>query len=51
MKINEVQRKQRKSVGISIRTTKDKSKFMKEKNISPNALFDKAITELMKEKK
>lgn len=51
MKIQEVIRKERKTIRISIRTSKEKSKFLKENNISPNTVFDKAVTELMKEKK
>lgn len=50
MEIKGLQRKEGKSVQISIRTSKAKSEFMKKNNLSPNAVFDKAIEELMKEK-
>ncbi len=50
MKRNEVKTRERKSVQISIRTTEENSKFMKEENLSPNAIFEKALEELKKEK-
>ena len=42
MKKNEVQKREKKSVRISIRTTEENSKFMSKNNLSPNAVFDKA---------
>jgi len=50
MEKNEVQTRERKSVSISIRTTEENSKFMKKENISPNAVFEKALEELKKGK-
>ena len=50
MKRNEVQKRVRKSVPISIRTTEENSKFMKEHDLSPNAIFEKALEELKAEK-
>ena len=47
MKINEVQKKDKKTVQISIRTTKVLSDFMTENKISPNAVFEQAVKELM----
>jgi hypothetical protein len=48
MEIKEVQRIETKSIPISIRTYPSYSKWMKENNVSPNAVFDKALKELMK---
>lgn len=50
MKIQEVKRKEPKSVQISIRTTEEFSKFMRDNRISPNAVFQKSMEELVKEK-
>ena len=52
MKIKDIQKdsKERKTIPIAIRTYPKYSKFMKENNISPNALFNEAIKELIKEK-
>lgn len=53
MEIDDVQReraKEDRSVQMSIRTSKEKSKFMNENNISPTKLFNKAVEELMGEK-
>ena len=50
MKKNEVKTRERKSVPISIRTTKENSEFMKNNDISPNAVFEKALEELKAEK-
>jgi len=47
----DIQRRERKSISVSIRITKRNSKFMKDNNISPNALFDKVIEELMSKDK
>lgn len=46
MKKEEVQRRVRKSVPISIRTTDENAKFMNKHNIAPNAVFEKALEEL-----
>ncbi len=50
MKIQEVKKREPKSVQISIRTTEEFSKFMRDNKISPNAVFHKAMEELVKEK-
>ncbi len=50
MKKNEVKRKERKSVRLSLRITKEDSDFMNKEKLSPNAIFSKAISELRKEK-
>lgn len=51
MEINDVKKniKERKSIPISVRTFPSYSKWMKENEVSPNAVFNKAIEELMKE--
>ena len=36
------------SVSIGLRTSKEKSRYMNEKNISPTALFNTALDELIK---
>ena len=46
MEIKNIQRKNRRNVTISIRTTEEYSKFLKEQNISPTALFNEAVKEL-----
>jgi|10_taG_2_1085330.scaffolds.fasta_scaffold459854_1 DNA-binding protein H-NS len=51
MEIQNIQRKERKSVAMSIRTYKKYSKFMKENNISPTALFNESVKSLMEEQK
>ena len=50
MKIEELQKKERRTVNISVRTTQTLSDFMKEKNLSPTTLFNKAVEELMGQK-
>lgn len=50
MKKQDVQKKERKSVSISIRTYPRYSKWMSEQKISPSKLFNKALEELMEEK-
>lgn len=35
------------SVAMSVRTSKEKSEYMKAKNISPSKLFNTALEELM----
>lgn len=49
MDIQNIQRKDRKNVRVNLKTTKQVSKWMKDKNISPQALFDESVKELMKE--
>ena len=49
MKKQEVQKKERKSVSISIRTYPAYSKWMRENKVSPSAVFNKAMEELMKQ--
>lgn len=51
MEIKDVQSKERKKISITLRIKKSESMWMKEKNVSPQALFDKALEELMKKKK
>ncbi|KKK82998.1 hypothetical protein LCGC14_2797780 [marine sediment metagenome] len=47
MKKQDVQKKERKSVPISIRTYPKYSKWMKDNNVSPNAVFNEAMKELV----
>lgn len=47
MEKKNVQRRERKTVQISIRTTEANSKFMRANNIAPNAVFEKALEELI----
>ena len=51
MEIKEIQKdkKEKKSVAISIRTYPRFCEWMKKNNISPSALFNRAIEELMEE--
>ena len=52
MKIEELQRvksDQDRSIALSIRTSKEKSEFMKKHNISPTKVFNTALEELMRE--
>lgn len=52
MDIKSVQRKKElRSVALSIRTTKSASQWMTTHNVSPTALFNKAVEELMLKKK
>ena len=51
MELKDLQRKERKTIPLALRIKKSQSKWMKEKNISPQALFDKALEELMKKAK
>ena len=46
MEIKEIQKKN-KDVVITVRTTKEKSEFMKDKNISPSLVFNKALDEVI----
>ena len=47
MKKQDVQKKERKSVSISIRTYPKYSKWMRDNNVSPNAVFDESMKELV----
>ena len=47
MKKQDVQKKERKSVSISIRTYPKYSKWMRDNNVSPNAVFNEAMEELV----
>lgn len=47
MEIKDIKKKQRRNVPMSIRTTPEISKWMKEHNISPTALFHQAAMELI----
>ena len=46
MELKEVQNNKRKEVIMTIRTTKENSKWMVENKVSPSLLFDKALEEL-----
>jgi hypothetical protein len=46
MELEEVQNGKRKDVIMTIRTTRENSKWMKDNKISPSLLFDKALEEL-----
>lgn len=50
MKLKEVQKnkKERKTTNITVRTFPSTSKWMKENNISPTMLFNKAVEDLKK---
>jgi len=49
VKLEEVQGDNgKKDIIMTIRTTREKSKWMKEHNVRPSLLFDRAIDELMK---
>jgi len=48
MEIKNIQRIERKSVPISVRTFPAYSTWMKENKISPTKLFNEAVKELMK---
>ena len=45
MKIEDVQRDDKKDIVITIRTTKQNSEWMKKNNISPSMFFDRALLE------
>jgi uncharacterized protein (DUF302 family) len=49
MEIEDVKRDRRKKVVMSIRTTEEISEFMKEHDISPSRVFEKAIEGLIEE--
>jgi len=48
MDVNKIKRKERpkRKVSINIRISEDVSKWMKEKNYSPTAIFNEAVKEL-----
>ena len=49
MEIQDLQKKELKSVIITVRTTQENSEWLKEKKVSPTMLFNKAVEELRKE--
>lgn len=51
MKIQNITHKPKKDVIISVRITKDTHKWLKKKNINPQALFNEAVVELQGEMK
>lgn len=53
MEIEDIQREKDadRNVGISLRTSEEKSNFMREKNISPTKLFNLALEEIMEANK
>ncbi len=51
MEIEKLQTREKKTIPISIRTYPSKSKWMRENKISPNAIFDMALNELMNKKR
>lgn len=50
MKINDIKKKERRAVAMCIRTTKKISDWMNENEVSPTALFNEAVKELMERK-
>ena len=51
MELNEIQKKELRSKVITIRTYPSYSSWMKENNVSPSILFNKALEELMNQEK
>ena len=49
VKIEEVKRDRKKNVIMSIRTTEEISKWMKENDVSPSLVFHRAVEEMMVE--
>ena len=47
MEIQDVTKPQKKEIVLTLRTTKEKYKFLKDNKISPARLFNKAIDEIM----
>ena len=47
VKIEEVKRDRKKNVIMSIRTTEEISKWMKENDVSPSLVFHRAVEEMM----
>ena len=50
MKTKEVQRRERKNIQISLRISKEVSRYLNENKISPQKVFDLAVDELKAEK-
>lgn len=48
--VKKIKDRNKKTIGISIKISKDVSEWMKENNLSPTAIFNKAIENLRKEK-
>ena len=48
MEIKDIQRKEKKKISLALRIKESQSKWMKDNNVSPQALFDKALEKLMK---
>jgi hypothetical protein len=51
MELEEVQKDTKKDVILTIRTTRKNSKWMKDYNVSPSLLFEKALEELIEKTK
>jgi len=51
MEIKDIQRKEKKKISLALRIKKSQSVWMKDNNVSPQALFDKVLEELMKKNK
>ncbi len=51
MEIKDIQRKERKRIPLALRIKKSQAVWMKKNNVSPQALFDRALEELMKKRK
>ncbi len=48
MELKEIQKKELRSKGITIRTYPSYSSWMKDNKVSPSTLFNKALEEMMK---
>jgi len=51
MELNKIQKKELREKVITIRTYPSYSKWMKENNVSPSVLFNKALEEVMEQEK
>lgn len=51
MEIKEIQRRERRPIALSIKTSEEASKWMNKNNASPTAIFNNAVKELMKKVK
>lgn len=51
MELEEVQKDTKKDVILTIRTNRKNSKWMKDYNVSPSLLFEKALEELIEKTK
>jgi len=49
MNLEKIKKRETKKVSISIRTYPSYSKWLKEKEFSPNAIFNEAVKDLMKQ--